>query len=190
MSDLLSASIAGASRGASIYFKTSRYIAYFKPSLVIEESIEDSSELTSHPIETGSTITDHVIRKPITATMDVYFDYDILSGTSPSEIYDELIQLKESNEPFTVVFGKRTLNNMLFTSIKNTTNRDSEFALALSLSFQEVTRVELQTVSISDSSVKQGGKKQAQGVSNAAKKQGAEDAAKKNSSGLYDLIYG
>lgn len=177
------------------FTRSSRTIATFTPTLVIEESIEDSSDITQHPIEDGSVITDHVIFKPTTVTMEVYFSEDSFSGLSPKETYQQFLNLRASSEPFTITLGKRTLENMLFKSIKHTTNADSEYVLALSLEFQQIKVVTLQEVTIAtpqnqQASTQSSGKKQAQTSTNAANNDSITQTAEKNNSGLYDIFYG
>lgn len=190
-----SAIIQGSSLLKSIGFiKGTRQIANFTPDVVIEESIEDTAEITQHPIEDGSVIADHVIDKPIQVSIDAVWQNDLISGQDIKTIYDQLVMLKESHEPFTLQLGKRTLDNMLFTSLSNITNRESESILQISMQFQQIKRVELQTVQVSTpegehTKTQQAGKKQAQGSKDATK-DGAKDTAEKNNSGLYDLIYG
>lgn len=177
------------------FTRSSRLIASFTPTLVIEESADDSWEITEHPIEDGSVITDHVIEKPTTVTMEVYFAEDSFTGLTPQETYQQLLELSQSAEPFTISLGKRTLENMLFKSIHHSTNADSEYVLALTLEFQQVKLVGLQEVTISTpqgqhASTQQSGKKQAQEVSNGATSDAVGATASKNNSGLYDIFYG
>lgn len=175
------------------FFRNQRMIAEFTP-LVVEESIDDSLELTEHPIEDGSVITDHVIYKPITCTMDVYFDESLLGGDSVRTIYDKIRALQASAQPFTVVCGKRVLDDMLLKSVHHVTDKDSEYVLHLSLEFQQIKRVTLEEVSIKtpegqQSGTQQSGKKSPQGETNAANSDGAANSASKNSSALYDLVF-
>ena len=170
---------------------SSRFIGTFNPTIVIEEIIDNAAELTEHPIEDGSVITDHVIYRPVSVSMEVYFDYESLAGASPKETYAKLIELYESGEPFHLILGKRSFDNMLFKSIKQITNADSEFVLSLQIEMQQITIVGLQEVKISTpqgqhASTQASGKKQAQGKDNKS----AEAAASKNSSGLYNIFMG
>lgn len=177
------------------FFSKRRKIGEFTPTVVINELITDTAEITEHPIESGSVITDHVIHKPVTVSMEVYFSESIFDGISapaPAEIYAQILALKNSNEPFTLVLGKRELPNMLFTGIRNITDVDTEYVLSLSLEFQQVIFASLQEVQIStpqgqQAKTQQTGKKQAGSPENSATEQGVKEAAKKNSA-LYDLI--
>ena len=170
------------------FFRNQRMVASFTP-LVIQESIEDPTEITEHPIEDGSVIADHVIKKPITATMDVYFE-----GSNLKEQYEQLLALQTSAQPFTVVFGKRSLDNMLLKSVRQVTDVDSEYVLHLTLSLQQIMRVTLQEVAVKTPAGQQAGtqntgKIAASAESNAADAAGAAETAGKNSSALYDLVY-
>lgn len=172
-----------------------RQIAEFTPTIVTEETITDASETTDHPIEDGSSISDHVIIKPVTCSMEVYFNDDSLMGFTPKEIYQMILALRDSMEPFTVVLGKRTIENVVFTNIVNHTNQDSEYVLHLSLEFKQLKLVTLEVVEIATpegqkASTQTAGKKQAQKTENGATEQAAKETAQKNNSALYNVIYG
>lgn len=169
---------------------SNRAIGLFHADVTKEETITDSDTITEHPIEDGSVISEHVIGNPTTCTLQVAWEDSIINGISVQDIYQQLLDLKNSRIPFTVVTGKRTLENMLFTSIQNITNADSEYILELSLEMKQVKIVTLQTVTIKGgdgSSTTQSGKKQASSITNKTTEASVLDAASQNTSALYDL---
>ncbi|CDG96957.1 Putative bacteriophage protein (fragment) [Xenorhabdus bovienii str. puntauvense] len=67
-------------------------------------------------------------------------------GKSPKEVYEQLLKLKASKEPFDVTTGKRQYKNMLIRAIEVTTDKTSENVLMVTLTLREVIIVELATV--------------------------------------------
>ena len=174
-----------------------RAIGLYSPTVVTAETIEDSDQVTQHPVESGADITDHVLPQNTHYSIECAWAEDIINGISIREIYQQLLDLRASGKPFTIQAGKKVLNNMLFTKITNTTDVDSEYVLKLSMEFQQVRLVTLQTVALSagaegDATTVQSGKKQAQSVSDTAVNEGVSDSAAANApaedtSALYDL---
>lgn len=64
--------------------------------------------------------------------------YGLNAGLSPKEVYQKLLDLQNSREPFDVVTGKRTYNNMLIRALEVTTDRTSENVLSAVLTLREV----------------------------------------------------
>ncbi|MDE9571261.1 phage baseplate protein, partial [Xenorhabdus bovienii] len=69
-------------------------------------------------------------------------------GKSPKEIYEQLLKLKASKEPFDVTTGKRQYKNMLIRAIEVTTDKTSENVLMVTLTLREVIIVETQTAPV------------------------------------------
>lgn len=172
---------------------SNRIIGLYKADITKEEVINDSETITEHPVENGSVISDNVTTNPVTCTIQAAWGDSIIEGISVQDIYQSLLDLKNSHTPFTVVTGKRTLNNMLFTSIQNITNADSEYILELSLEMQQINIVTLQTVTIKSnaaggSNTIKSGKKQATSITNKTTEQSITNTVNNNTSALYDLM--
>lgn len=127
------------------------------PSVVISEKHQDATEITEHPVQQGAAISDHAYDKPSEVTMEIgfagggslidgfntptkIFDFDTeeILGKSPKEIYEQLLKLKSSKEPFDVTTGKRQYKNMLIRAIEVTTDKTSENVLMVVLTLREV----------------------------------------------------
>lgn len=168
---------------------SNRIIGLYKADITKEEVINDSETITEHPVENGSVISDNVTTNPVTCTIQAAWGDSIVEGISVQDIYQSLLDLKNSHTPFTVVTGKRTLNNMLFTSIQNITNADSEYILELSLEMKQINIVTLQIVTIkSNANTIQSGKKQATSIANKTTEQSITNTVNNNTSALYDLM--
>lgn len=121
------------------------------PSVVISEKHSDTLEITEHPVEVGAAISDHAYRRPSEVVMQVGFagggslldlldttSYGLNVGINPKVVYQNLLDLQNSREPFDVVTGKRIYKNMLIRAIEVTTDRTSENVLSAVLTLREV----------------------------------------------------
>lgn len=119
-----------------------RSIGSFTGYVCIEEVGNDELEITEHPVQQGSSITDHAFIKPPELSIQFIYGY----GETPlSEIYSNLIKLQESREPFSIVTGKRVYNNMLCKSLGVTTDVTSENILSIRGDFRQIIIVSVET---------------------------------------------
>lgn len=136
---------------STLFQQQSRRIGLIVPSVVISEKHDDSLEITEHPVEVGSAISDHAFRRPSEVVMQVGFagggslldfldttSIGLSAGLSPKETYQELLDLQSSRVPFDVVTGKRLYTNMLIRALEVTTDRASENILSAVLTLREV----------------------------------------------------
>ncbi|KAA1194856.1 phage baseplate protein [Photorhabdus heterorhabditis] len=133
------------------------------PSVVIAEKHTDALEITEHPVEIGAAVSDHAYKKPSEITMELGFagggsllDFVDTSkiglnmGLSPKETYQKILDLQELREPFKVITGKRTYENMLIKAIEVTTDRHSENVLLCTLTLREVIISSTQVVQVAE----------------------------------------
>lgn len=122
-----------------------RLIGPFSATVTIEEIASDDLEITQHPVQQGATITDHAYLKPATVIMQIMFSAD---DAPLAETYDKLRQLQSSREPFDVVTGKRAYKNMLFKSLGQTNDAQTENVLSISAELQEIFIVQVDTTTV------------------------------------------
>ncbi|HCM64789.1 MAG TPA: hypothetical protein DIT05_19950 [Morganella sp. (in: Bacteria)] len=149
---------------STLFSQGSRKIEMIVPSVVISEKHSDSSEITEHPVQVpggeGFTVSDHTFDRPAEVTMEIGFSgggslldgfdtstmFDISTGlklgSSPREIYQQLLDLKATRQPFDVITGKRDYKNMLIRAIEVTTDGTSENVLMAVLTLRQVIIVE------------------------------------------------
>ncbi|HCD1132084.1 TPA: hypothetical protein JD648_RS04715 [Morganella morganii] len=149
---------------STLFSQNTRKIEMIVPSVVISEKHSDSSEITEHPVQVpsgeGFTVSDHTFDRPSEVTMEIGFAgggslidgfdtssmFDISTGlklgSSPREIYQQLLDLKASKKPFDVITGKRNYKNMLIRAIEVTTDNTSENVLMVVLTLRQVIIVE------------------------------------------------
>lgn len=147
---------------AELLFKKTRAIVgivQFDASL--SESHASTISVTSHAIEAGSTITDHVFKNPelieitgVVSNTPIVFLADVLadsplttargiSQTRVDDAYNELLRVQKSGELVEVVTSLRNYSNMLLESV--TVDRDATLGNVLR------TRVTLREVLVANS---------------------------------------
>lgn len=125
--------------------------------VVIDHTTELESETTDNPVETGWTVSDHVIRAPlklsltaiITPTPVSYFN--VFGGANldrMSEAAAYLMRLYEQGEPITITLPDAIYDNMLMTRCPLVRNVENGFCYRLSLEFKHIIVVEQKTEEI------------------------------------------
>lgn len=136
---------------STLFQQQTRKIGLIVPSVVISEKHSDTMEITEHPVEVGSAISDHAYRRPSEVVMQVGFagggslldlldttSFGLSAGLSPREVYQNLLDIQNSRVPFDVVTGKRLYSNMLIRAMEVTTERSTENVLSAVLTLREV----------------------------------------------------
>lgn len=148
----------------TLFSQGTRKIGMIVPSVVISEKHSDSSEITEHPVQVpggeGFTVSDHTFDRPSEVVMEIGFAgggslidsfdtstmFDVSTGlklgSSPREIYQQLLDLRATKQPFDVITGKRDYKNMLIRAIEVTTDKASENVLMVTLTLRQVIIVE------------------------------------------------
>lgn len=148
-----------------------------KPSTIVEfnatlsEDHNISAELTDHPVETGSTITDHYRLLPKSITINGIVSNTPLSGLNPlaigaglvagvvtsvnsriskspaNEAYDKIEASMKKGELLTIVTTLKTYNNMLITSFSTRRDSASGNILNATIVLREVRIAKVETIS-------------------------------------------
>lgn len=143
-------SIMSTAQGGPVLVRPRRSIGGLYPQIVVEESHEDSLEITEHPVEQGAAINDHAFKKPESVTIrGGVSDSSPEGGEKPSqEFYDKLLELQKKREPFDIVTGKRLHKNMLIESLTVVSDAETENALLFTAQCREVIIVKTQVTSV------------------------------------------
>lgn len=146
---------------ATVLLRRPRKIGLIVPNVVLEEIGTDDLDITDHPIEVGTPISDHAFRKPAELVMRVGWSNSAplsvmgipVPGLSQglataitsfgendyvTDVYEELRLLQEEREPFDVMTGKRLYRNMLIRSMVVTTDETTENTLMVQVRMREV----------------------------------------------------
>jgi hypothetical protein len=111
------------------------------PDCIIEESGRDDLQITEHPVEFGTTISDHAYKKPREVTLR--WSWSNSDPAHPSDafvldIYNTLLAIQAARQPFTLYTGKSSYDNMLIASVGQTTNSAAEYSLNTVIVCREV----------------------------------------------------
>jgi len=156
MASIIPAVLGGALIGLeTILIKKARSIAGIFPDVVIEEIHHDELEITNHPVSQGgapNVISDHAFKRPAELGMRV--------GWSPSgsvfnlgsdyiyDVYQQLLDLQNTREPFEISTGKRSYESMMLRSLAVVTNKETENCLMVEARFQQVIIVQVRTTTL------------------------------------------
>lgn len=195
MSDVISSTEQTNSSGQDLsFYNGGRLFGEFHPDVVFEEVIEERVSISENPIEDGSVIADHAIIRPVSVRLDVCFNSMSKQGLTPNETYAAILDLMKQRVPFDIVTTRRMFKNMMFTRIQNTTNKNNQNTLRLTLEFDQVTLVKLQSVAVktpkaekakTTSKGKVKPKEQTDAAASKAKETAAENS---NDSALYKIL--
>lgn len=125
---------------------SSRKIGTIIPNIVLEEVQTDTMRITDHPVETGSAISDHAFVLPAEVLMRCMWSDSTgqYEGYSRA-IYEALLKLQESREPFDVSTGKRQYKNMLVSMLHIQSNEETEHALLATVGLRYINLTSTET---------------------------------------------
>lgn len=123
---------------ALIYQGTSK-IGSLLPDCVVEEVYEDRAQITAHPVERGSNISDHAYILPKQVEMRIaWADYKGGEVNYSRMKYEELLRLQAQLEPLNVSTGKRQYRDMLIEAISVTHDEKTKHAVIAIVRMREV----------------------------------------------------
>lgn len=127
---------------------TGRHLGGLTFDVVVEESHEDSLQITEHPVEQGAAVNDHAYLKPPTLTIRAGSSDCTLGEGASRDLYERLLKLQAEREPFDIVTGKRLYTNMLLESLTTVTDAKTEATLLISAVCRHVNIVTTQVASV------------------------------------------
>lgn len=127
-------------------FGDDRVIGPINVQVVISETTNDTLTITKQPVQQGASITDHSFKEPTAFSMTMLFDENITQ--SLSKVYQDLLDLQNLREPFTIFTPKRIYENMLISTLGLTTDKHTENILSITAAFQEVIIVSVTTTTV------------------------------------------
>jgi len=132
---------------------------------VLEETHVDRLEVTEHPVESGTPISDHSFLKPtevmlrcgwsnaspeaLTGAVTSLFSGGGLSASDyVLSIYSQLLALQKSRQPFTITTTARTYDNMMMPALYVTRDEKTAQALMVTATCREVILATTQSTSL------------------------------------------
>lgn len=117
--------------------------------VTLRERHRDALDPTDHPVERGSVVADHVIKRPAEVIIECSWSNSPASGSyiqlSPTkramtvqEVYQALVQMQDERELVEVLTGKRKYRNMLLVTLEVETDKETENSLKVVATFREL----------------------------------------------------
>ena len=139
--------------------------------VIMEDSISYESEVTEFPVETGFTISDHVINKQPEIKLDCIFTptpvtwYELHKDKAATRLEDvrrELERIRNEKEPITVTTPDRIYENVVLVKIPITRTIKDGLTLRMTLEFKQIAIVSSNTAEVPAEYAEQETKIQAQ----------------------------
>ena len=160
--------------GATYQRKISSGTYVFTDYITIEEDPSDQAVITRHPVDSGAIMSDHIFLMPpelrlklgwSNANATVSADGSATASAVPNssagapssptyvrDTYNNLLQLKNARQLFTVFTGKRIYYNMFVKELRGPlTDRRFEWSMVVDILLQQLLLVNLQSTGISPS---------------------------------------
>jgi hypothetical protein len=154
MSDLtgqITRIVAGAAVASEMFMRPARGIfpvgqsTYLIPQTTIEERHHDSLTITSHPVEVGSSVSDHSFMQPFELTVKYGWSVsptiglaNIAVNTDINSLYEQLRTWQTESTLLTVLTGKRPYTNMLIQDMSVETTKDTANSLIAEIHFKQL----------------------------------------------------
>lgn len=166
---------------------------------VVNEVFKTSATVTSHPVEDGSDISDHIKDDPDELQLDGCISNtpgipgaSIGGQVSPTRAEDEfekLLALKEAKQALSVLTSKREYEDMVITSIQRTRNAAVGDSVEVSISLRKIRKVKARLAEMAGAPVRQE-RKPRQDIGKQTKKPATEAQKKSLAATGWDAIFG
>lgn len=118
-----------------------------------------TSQATELAMESGATVTDHVILKLVTLAVTVAMTNAGGGADAARDAFESFVEMRKKREPVEVITEHAIYTNMVITSLTPTHSAPYKGALEIGITFQQISFVELQSVGRSPSTLKGSAKK-------------------------------
>lgn len=136
-------------------------IGKLKVDIVKSFEYQYDQDVTSHPVETGFEIADHIVNKPLKLTMTVGISSSPVTwfwkngwGTKKfANGLQALESIRDAKQPVTIVRPEKKYDNMVMTSCRVTKHDSTKSIIYVDLSFQQIIKVTTQTTAVPENVV-------------------------------------
>jgi hypothetical protein len=126
----------------TVFIQPKRTVGGIAMQVVVNERTVDQLTVTSQPVQQGASITDHAYMEPTEFSHTILFAAPgFTGGQTLGQIYQALLNLQSSAQPFTIVTPKRVYTSMLMTALSQTTDKHTENCLSITASYKQVILV-------------------------------------------------
>lgn len=134
---------------SQLIYKKGNFINEIELDVIISESAQTSSIITSNPIENGADVNDHIIINPMTFNISGIVSDTKLSlistiaeftkESSPSvEAWEELLELQANKIPFTLVTNLKAYDNVVLENLAETQDKNTSNSLHFTANLKEI----------------------------------------------------
>lgn len=150
----------------SLLLGRKREFAGIIPDVVISEEHENEVVVTRHPVDTGANVADHAYVQPAvihcqfgwsdsSRLLNSILDFSIFKGlTTIKDVYEKLLELQAKREPISLSTGKKSYPAVVITKLKTTSTVDTESALLVDITFEEVRFASTKEVTLAEAQQK------------------------------------
>ena len=140
-----------------VLFKTNLDGYFFDA--IIDSQHTHQAKITSHPVQSGANITDHIYIEPVELTMTIrmsdsfnsYVNGQFSGGPSRSvNAYNVLRELQRTRVPFQVVTRLETYQNMVIETLSVADDYKTLYALEARVTLKQILVVQVRTIKISN----------------------------------------
>lgn len=136
---------------AQLLFRKGNFIGEIELDVIVNESVQTSSTITSNPVENGADVNDHIIINPMTYsivgivsnTKVKPFPFAQLStftsdSTPAGDAWEELLELQASRTPFTLVTNLKAYDNVVIENLSESQDKDTSNSLHFTANLKEI----------------------------------------------------
>ncbi len=143
-------------KGELIYVKSNIAGLFFDA--ILNVSTEHNATITSHPVQNGANISDHMYLEPVQITMEIGMSDAMGSmvrgqwtGASTKSVsaYRKLCELQEARIPFAVLTRLNRYENMVIKSISVNDDAATYYGLRATISMQQILLANVATEKVS-----------------------------------------
>lgn len=112
---------------------TSDLVQVFRSGRPLKAQVKETNKIMQHPVETGATITDHVITEPVQIELSLIF-----ASENYKSAYEQVKQLSLNRTLLTVQTRATVYKNMIIAEMPHQEDAELYDALTMALKLQEV----------------------------------------------------
>ena len=136
---------------SQLIFKKGNFIGEIELDVIISETANTSSTVTSNPVENGSDVNDNIIINPMTFSMiGIVSDTKVAplgglntlesfaSESTPSkDVWEDLLELQANKIPFTLVTNLKAYDNVVIENLTETQDKETSNSLHFTANLKE-----------------------------------------------------
>ena len=137
---------------SQLIFKKGNFIGEIELDIIVSETTNTSSIITSNPVENGSDVNDNIIINPMTYSISgIVSDTKVapLGGlntpdsfagesTPSKDAWEELLELQAKKIPFTLVTNLKEYDNVVIENLSTTQDKETSNSLNFTANMKEI----------------------------------------------------